>query len=179
MSQNNISFQPVFSFQALSETEVFVLGSNGNLWLEFGPFGFEVPPPRVQVDGNVKAFQAFSSTLVFVLGSNGNLWLEFGPFGAEVPPPRVQVDGNVKAFQTIANSDSELLVLGTDSNLWLEHGPFGVVPPTRQLVDRDVVGFVNDDPNFIWVLDANGKLWIDRGPLVAWISPPDREFLTT
>jgi hypothetical protein len=29
-----------------------VLGTNGNLWLEHGPFG-TVPPPRQQVDGNV------------------------------------------------------------------------------------------------------------------------------
>ena len=39
-------------FQALSDTEVFVLGTNGNLWLEHGPFG-NVPPSRQQVDGNV------------------------------------------------------------------------------------------------------------------------------
>jgi hypothetical protein len=33
------------TFQAFSDTEVLVLGSNGNLWLERGPFG-KVPPPR-------------------------------------------------------------------------------------------------------------------------------------
>jgi hypothetical protein len=43
---------PFSSFQALSDTEVLVLGSDGNLWLEHGPFG-TVPPPREQIDGNV------------------------------------------------------------------------------------------------------------------------------
>lgn len=33
------------TFQALSEKEVLVLGGNGNLWLEHGPFG-TVPPAR-------------------------------------------------------------------------------------------------------------------------------------
>jgi hypothetical protein len=42
----------VVAFQALSDTEVLVLGSDGKLWLEHGPFG-NVPPPRQQVDGNI------------------------------------------------------------------------------------------------------------------------------
>ena len=49
------------TFQALSDTEVLVLGSNGNLWLEHGPFG-EIPPPRQQVDGNVYAFRESPTT---------------------------------------------------------------------------------------------------------------------
>ena len=84
------------TFQALSDTEVLVLGSDGNLWLEHGPFG-KVPPTRQQVDGNVQAFQPLSDTEVLVLGLDGNLWLEHAPFG-KVPPTRQQVDGNVQAF---------------------------------------------------------------------------------
>ena len=40
------------TFEALSSTEAYVLGSNGNLWHETGPWG-TVPPTRRQVDGNV------------------------------------------------------------------------------------------------------------------------------
>jgi hypothetical protein len=85
----------VQAFQALSDTEVFVLDFDGplNLWLEHGPFG-QVPPPRQQVDRLVQAFQALSGTEVFVLGTDDNLWLEHGPFG-QVPPPRQAVSGNV------------------------------------------------------------------------------------
>jgi hypothetical protein len=75
-----------------------VLGTNGNLWLEHGPFGV-VPPSREQVDGNVEAFQAFSDlsdTEVLVLGTNGNLWLEHSPWNV-VPPARQQIDGNVSS----------------------------------------------------------------------------------
>ena len=42
----------MIDFQALSDTEVLVLGSDRKLWLEHGPFG-KVPPPRQQIDGNV------------------------------------------------------------------------------------------------------------------------------
>jgi hypothetical protein len=126
----------VCSFQALSDTEVFVLGFDGNLWLEHGPFGQQIPPIRQQVDGNVLAFQALSDTEAFVLGTDGNLWLEHGPFG-QVPPPREQVDGNVVAFQAL--SDTEVFVLGFDGNLWLESGPFGQqVPPPRVLAANNV-----------------------------------------
>ena len=43
------------TFQGLSGTKVFVLGSNFNLWLEHGPFG-HVPLRRQHVDANVALF---------------------------------------------------------------------------------------------------------------------------
>jgi hypothetical protein len=39
-------------FEALSPDLAYVLGTDGNLWLETGPWG-TVPPSRQQVDGNV------------------------------------------------------------------------------------------------------------------------------
>ena len=108
------------TFQALSDTEVFVLESNYNLWLEHlwlkhGP-GHGPPTRRQQVDGGVQAFQALSDTEVFVLDFDGplNLWLEHGPFG-QVPPPRQQVDRLVQAFQAL--SGMEVLVRPCAKNL--------------------------------------------------------------
>jgi hypothetical protein len=109
------------SFQALSDTNVFVLDNDGNLWFEQGPFGQQHLPPQ-QVDGNVVAFQALSATEVFVLGSDRNLWLEYDPFG-KVPPKRDLVGGSVVAFQAL--SDTEVFVQNSDGNLWLERGQFG------------------------------------------------------
>ena len=88
-------------FQPLSSTEAYVLGTNGNLWHEGGPWG-QVPPPRNQVDGNVAAFQALGPAEAYVLGTNGTLWHETGPWGT-VPPARQQVDGNVVAFQVLGS----------------------------------------------------------------------------
>jgi hypothetical protein len=59
------------TFEALSDSEVLVLGQDGNLWLAHGPFGQQVPPSRQQVDGSVSAFQALPDTEVLVLGSDG------------------------------------------------------------------------------------------------------------
>ena len=81
------------TFQPLDQNTAYVLGSNGNLWHETGPWG-KVPPSRQQVDGGVAAFQALSATEAYVLGTDGNLWHETGPWG-KVPPSRQQVDGNV------------------------------------------------------------------------------------
>ncbi|HTV34773.1 MAG TPA: hypothetical protein VME69_17050 [Methylocella sp.] len=160
----------VQAFQALSATEILVLGANGNLWLEHGPFG-KVPPTRQQVDGNVQAFQALSATEVLVLGTNGNLWLEYGPFGT-VPPPRQQVDGNVAAFQAL--SATEALVLGKNGNLWLEVGPFGkVVPPPRQEIDANVKAFKALSATEVLVLGTNGNLWLEHAPFGK--VPPTRQ----
>jgi hypothetical protein len=75
------SFNPTYasSFQALDESNVYVLGQNGNLWLEHGVGDGLVqstPPPRELVDQNVRAFQAIDANNVFVLGTDGNLWRE-------------------------------------------------------------------------------------------------------
>src|ERR1700722_11581609 len=45
------------AFQPLNSNEIFVLGGDGNLWYEKGPWG-NVPPNRVQVDGSVDQFWA-------------------------------------------------------------------------------------------------------------------------
>lgn len=126
---------PRRTFQALDSTNVFVLGTDGKLWLEQPPFG-KVPPKRQQVDGNVRAFQTMALIdFVWVLGTDGKLWLEQGPFG-HVPPQRQQIDGNVQEFQPL--DLQHVLVLGRDGKLWLEQAPFGTVPPQRQQIDGNV-----------------------------------------
>ena len=76
---------------------MIVLGTDGNLWLEYAPFG-NVPLGRQQVDANVQDFQGLDNQTILVLGTDGNLALERAPFG-NVPAGRQQVDGNVRAFQ--------------------------------------------------------------------------------
>jgi hypothetical protein len=80
----------VKSFQALSDTEAFVLTIDGNFWYEHGPFG-NVPPNRDHVDSNVSSFQALSSTEVLVLDTSNQLWLEHGPFGT-IAPVKQRID---------------------------------------------------------------------------------------
>jgi hypothetical protein len=70
----------------VDSSTVFVVDFNNNLWLEIGPFGLEIPPPRVPVDGNVDYFVAIHRDEVYVVGLDGNLWLERAPFGV-VPLP--------------------------------------------------------------------------------------------
>lgn len=170
----------VQAFQALDEANVFVLGTDGNLWYEWAPFASDsnlVPINRKQVDGNVYAFQAIDTNTVYVLGTDGNLWLENGPFGT-VPLPhgtgpsqRIQVDANVRAFQ--ANKVGPVFVLGTDGKLWAENYPFGTVPlPTgtgpgqRILIDANVAGFQGEALYAlgVFVLGTDGKLWLEKWP---------------
>jgi hypothetical protein len=139
---------------------IFVLGLNGNLWLEQAPFG-NLPPARKQVDGTVFTFQPLSNDTVAVLGTDGKLWLEQAPFG-KVPPARTQIDGSVQAFQAL---DSQtMLVLGIDGNLWYETGPFGKVPPSRVKVDGNVKQFRGTrGSSDVFVLGRDGNLWIWQG----------------
>jgi hypothetical protein len=80
----------VAAFGAIDANTIYVLGQDGKLWLEHGPFN-SVPPPRQQVDGNVAAFDPVDGNNIYVLGSDGKFWLEFRPFG-RVPPNRQIVD---------------------------------------------------------------------------------------
>ncbi len=148
-------------FQAINPGEVYVLGSDDNLWLEHAPFG-AVPPSRIQVDGNVSTFQAVDLGTILVLGTDGNLWLETAPFG-NVPPHRIQIDSSVQAFQAL--DLNTIFVLGTDGNLWLETAPFGQqIPPTRQQVDSNVIQFWAMDSGTVYVLGSDLNFWYEPGP---------------
>lgn len=162
--------QPTFQpFQPRSVV-VYVLGSDGNLWLETGPFGNQIPPSRLQVDGNVAAFQALDSNNVFVLGSDRNLWLEKWPYGniAQTIRTRLQVDANAGAFQAIVSPyGNKVFVLGSDGNLWCETWPSGDVSQTiktRQQIDASVRAFQALDVYDLVVLGADGKLWFEGAP---------------
>jgi hypothetical protein len=67
---------------ALDVNTVYLLGTDGNLRLEFRTL-FDIAPQllRKYVDANVQAFQTLDANTVLVLGTNGNLWLEQAPFG--------------------------------------------------------------------------------------------------
>ncbi len=169
---------------------IFVLGTDGNLWLEHGPFG-NVPPGRVQVDATVATFQApqivrfeFGAWVyaMLVLGTDGNLWAANPPFG-QVPPPRVQVDATVQAFAWVAFSGTTSpwaqtpFVLGTDGNLWQVLLIDGEVPPRRALVDGNVRAFdaSRDGSGNMFLLDTSGKLWLKHPRIGA--PPPLRELV--
>jgi len=99
----------VRSFAALAVyVFVWVLGTDGNLWLEFSPFG-NVPPSRVLIDSNVLAMQPLDLNDVIVLRTDGTLWLEQGS-SANTFVTRTQIDGNVMEFAAADNS--QVLVLG-------------------------------------------------------------------
>ncbi len=150
------------AFEGIDTQHVYVLGSNGNLWLEHGPYT-TVPPARQQVDADVTTFQSAHDGTgnVLVLDMMNNLWLESPPFGT-VPPARQQVDGGVRAFQSI--DSSTVFVLGNDGTLWFETGPFSTVPPSRQTVDANVRDFHALSANKVLVLSTDGNLWIEQTP---------------
>lgn len=125
----------VIGCAAVDENTVYVIGSDGNLWLEQAPFG-TIPPARIHVDSNVIGCAAVDANTVYVVGSDGNLWLEQAPFGTTLPPVRTHVDSNVVGCAAV--DDTNVYVLGYDGNLWLENGPFGTIPPSRTLVDGNV-----------------------------------------
>jgi hypothetical protein len=102
-------------FAGLDATEAYVLGTDGNLWLENAPWGTTVPPSRQHVDGNVAAVQALSATQAYVLGTDGNLWLENAPWGTTVPPSRQHVDGNVSIRRGTSITYNHSVDLGADA----------------------------------------------------------------
>jgi hypothetical protein len=161
----------VINFAAIDENNVYVLGSDRKLWLEYAPFG---PSNRAQVDGNVLDFEALDGGDIYVLGTDRNLWLEHGPFliNGPIPPSRTPIDGNVRGFQ--ATPGSNVFVLGTDNNLWLEFPPYG--PQNRARVDGNVeaVQSLGSTDNVL-VLGTDRNLWYEQGPfLVNGPVPPPR-----
>jgi hypothetical protein len=157
-------------FFGLGLIEAYVLGRDGNLWLENAPWGNPAPSRQRVGGGGVAAFRPVTGTnQVLVLSTDGTLWLNTVGQGATGP----QVDGNVAAFDgSVTLGVQQAYVLGTDGNLWLERGPWGTVPPTRQRVDGNVKAFQTIDADHVFVLGTDGDLWLETGP---WGTvPPSR-----
>jgi hypothetical protein len=112
----------VAQFEQYDFETIYVLGTDGNLWVEKAPFG-TVPPARTQIDGNVKTFRYPNPDYIYVLSSDeaGILWLEFPQYGG-TPPPRVQIDSNVATME--AFDEYSVFVLDRQGALWLWTGPF-------------------------------------------------------
>jgi hypothetical protein len=145
----------------LDVQRAYVLGVDGNLWLENGPWG-TVPPARQQVDGNVKAFQTIDASHVFVLGTDGKLWLETGPWGT-VPPSRMQIGGgNVVAFQALsALQGGKVFVLAGDGTFWLNTVGGGATG--QQVGGGNIAAFqvVPGSTTQVYVLSTNGTMWLN------------------
>jgi hypothetical protein len=133
----------VARFQPIDDENVYVLGTDGKLWLETAPFG-NAPPKRVEVDVNVKAWRTvFTTGALLVLHTDNTLWTYPAPdpnarYRIEPRPP-VQIDGDVKDF--FSWDGETIFVLGTNGNFWQESAPFGKVPPHRIPVDEGVLSF--------------------------------------
>lgn len=152
----------VSQIYALDSNTVYVLGSDGKLWLEIGPWGSiaNTIRDRLQVDGSVQGFQPLDTENIFVLGNDGNLWLEHGPWGnvANTINSRRFIDGNVLQFWAL--NMQQVFVCRKDASLWLEIGN----NESPQAIDSNVVDFQPLDPNTVFVLGRDGNLWLEIGP---------------
>ena len=114
------SLEEVEGRQLLSNTPLYVLGTNGILWQE-SP-GWNLPGHwRTWVDANVLAFtpDPFASGYLYVEGTNHVLWRE-SP-GWNLPGhSRTWVDANVLAFTPNPFASGYLYVEGTNHVLWRE-----------------------------------------------------------
>lgn len=152
-------------FQGLSDTQVCVLGSDSNLWIDNAPWNdMNAPETRQHVDGDVVAFQALGDNEVYVIGSDHNLWQRNGPWAEAI---RTLVDTGAQAVQAFPSNPPRAYVLDTGGTLWGEIGPWGA-DKTRHEVDTGVSAFqgigVLDDGYQVFVLDQTGDLYYEFGP---------------
>ena len=136
-------------------TPLYVLGTNGNLWLE-SP-GWQ-QHGSTWVDGNVQAFTPDPQKpgYVYVEGTDHNLWLESPGWQQH---GRTWIDGNVQAFTPYASG--YLYVEGTDHNLWLESP--GWEQHGRTWVDGNVQAFTPDPyaAGYLYVEGTDHNLWLE------------------
>src|SRR5580658_818135 len=128
--------QNVLKFLPISETAVYVLGTDGKLWLEKAPFG-NVPPARNLVDSDVSAWKPGANPPeLFVLKGDASLWCYPTGFPAKATEGRSGtqiVDNDVLDFYPW--DEDTLFILGTNGRLWQAKPPYGKTPPTRVPVD--------------------------------------------
>jgi hypothetical protein len=153
----------VAGFQALDKTTVYVLRTDGSLWLiSITELGLPDLEKIRLVQSNVADFQvAVLGDIVttVVLGTDGNLWHPaVGPFPAYIIVPDV-VD-----FQAVYNQDGSpaFFVLQPGGNLGYCPELFSyqnLIP-----VDTNVSQFQAVDDQTVYVLGEDNNLWLIPGP---------------
>ena len=139
---------------AVFPNNAYVLGGDGKLWLEYGPFG----------------------------GFNPQNWPTCTP--GSPPPHvscRVLVDGNV-GYKNMRRPplwflDHAFVQSSLDNNLWLEYAPFGTTPPVpcvpntnvqqlgcRIQIDANVQSFWPLNVDTVFVVGTDNNLWLEFGP---------------
>jgi hypothetical protein len=135
----------VGDFAPVDATDVWVMGSDRKLWLEYPG----TSKSRTYQDANVQAF-APSSGLVYVMGTDRKLWLE-SPGQGHGPNP---VDANVGQLAPV---DSTFVFVSgyVDGRLWREDGSY----QHRDFVDANPQSFQPYSRTVLYVLGKDGYLW--------------------
>jgi hypothetical protein len=151
------------TLSALSPDAVYVIGSDGNLWLEQAPFG-TLPPNRTPgpVDANAMACSGVDANTVFVVGSDHNFWIEHAPFGpGNIPPLRTLV--YTDALGCSAVDANTVYFLDSAGDLWLDKAPFLTLAADLTWV-ASAVGCSAVDASTVYALDGDGNLWLEQAP---------------
>ena len=155
--------QSVAAFQPINAAVVYVLGTDHTLWREIGDAS-----KRTEVDHTVKDFQAIDMNLVFVLGADGQLWRETGNAAS-----RTIVAKDIVAFQYFPAGDT-VYVQAADGVLWRKSGN-----GKPEQVDQGVAAFQAMDPQMVFVLGKDGRLWREIGGRAQEAALVDRDVLVT
>ncbi len=137
------SVQDFFPQPFAPNGDVYVLSTNGNLWLEFGSAS-----SRSLIDSSVAQFQPIDGATIYVLSTNGNLWNETNSAST-----RSLVDTSVGGLSPLDSSN--VYVKLTTGTLWIEHGNSG----GRTEIDSSVARAQGINQGFVDVLASNGVLW--------------------
>ena len=155
--------QTVAAFQPINAAVIYVLGTDHTLWREIGDAS-----KRTEVDHTVKDFQAIDMNLVFVLGADGQLWRETGSAAS-----RTTVAKDIVAFQYFPAGDT-VYVQAADGVLWRKSGN-----GKPEQVDQGVAAFQAMDPQMVFVLGKDGRLWREIGGRAQEAALVDRDVLVT
>jgi hypothetical protein len=145
----------VRAFRPFDGRAVYVLGTDGKLWREFGTWN-NAAEPRVEIDQSVTAFRPLNADTIFVLRNDGALWRESGAWTLS-RQSRTKVDGNVRGFKAL--DDVLVYVLGKDGALWREYETGNNPEQPRRNVDRNVAAFQALNAEIVYVLGSDRKLW--------------------
>jgi hypothetical protein len=162
-SPSQVDGPGVAQFQALDSMNIFVLGTDGNLWDEVYNY-----TTRHQVDGSTVAFQLGNPNYtggyqgVFVLGNDGNLWEEAYYLNTNFYSSRSQIgpSSNVADFY-VDYSGTNIC-----DNIWYREGnnslwDYPCSGGKAFEVDTNVSNFEGTGAG-VYVLGTNGTLWSEH-----------------
>ena len=156
------NIQGVNGISAVSPTEVWIVGSNGNVWEYDGSNWTQHVGTGLWGANTINGVSAYSSTEVWIVGNSGHVWEYDGTDWTQHSGTGRWEDANLG--EVFAYSPTEVWIVGANGNVWEYDGSsWSQHSGTGRWDTQQINGVSVYSSTEVWIVGNSGHVWEHDG----------------